>query len=218
MSSWFAGSGGLAAWRAARYRTAAWSARTGAGGETALAIPGLLAVGVFTALAVSEGGVRAVSWYPATLVLLLLLGAVALGRGPKPHALGRPALLALALLGAFVAWSFASIAWADAKGVAWDSAGRSLLYFCAFAVFAMWPWRARAAAGVLASSALPWRWSAWWWSPRPQGLPTPRPRSSRRASPTPWATPTAPPPSFWERCGHCYFWPRGQGSRGRCAA
>ncbi|MGI8874297.1 MAG: O-antigen ligase family protein [Egibacteraceae bacterium] len=149
MSSWFAGSGGLAAWRAARYRTAAWSARTGAGGETALAIPGLLAVGVFVALAVSEGGVRAVSWYPATLVLLLLLGAVALGRGPKPHALGRPALLALALLGAFVAWSFASIAWADAKGVAWDSAGRSLLYFCAFAVFAVWPWRARAAAGVL---------------------------------------------------------------------
>jgi hypothetical protein len=56
---------------------------------------------------------------------------------------------AIALLGAFTAWSFLSIAWAGVKGDAWDGANRTLLYLTVYAAFALLSWRARDAAVVI---------------------------------------------------------------------
>ena len=66
----------------------------------------------------------------------------------------RPARWALAALAGFTAWSCCSIAWADARGEAWDGANRTLLYLTVFALFALVPWTAGEAAAVLAAFAL----------------------------------------------------------------
>ncbi|MDP2710651.1 MAG: O-antigen ligase family protein [Solirubrobacteraceae bacterium] len=136
-------------WSAASYRASAWLSRSGAGYEVTLAVPGVIVVAVFAALALADGGTREISFYPATLGLVLLLAAIVLGRGAGLRSLPRATVAALALLGAFVAWSAASVLWADSRGAAWEGTGRTLLCFAAFAVFALWPWRARAAAAVL---------------------------------------------------------------------
>lgn len=116
-------------------------------------IPCLLAVGVFVAWAASEAGYPTTTWLPGALFLLgvLVVAAVALG---FPLRLSRPTVVALGLMGLFCIWNFASIAWADAKGDAWDGANRTLVYMLIFALFACWPWRSRPAAVLLGAFAL----------------------------------------------------------------
>jgi O-antigen ligase len=58
----------------------------------------------------------------------------------------RVAILMLAL---FTVWCFASIAWSEVKGDAWEGANRTLLYFLAFALFALLPWRSASGAVFL---------------------------------------------------------------------
>ena len=58
-------------------------------------------------------------------------------------------LIAIGLLAAFVAWSFASIAWAEVQGTALDGANRSLVYLLVYAVFSIVAWRADSAAIIL---------------------------------------------------------------------
>ena len=62
-------------------------------------------------------------------------------------------LRAVALFGGFTLWSFLSIAWADAKGEAWDGANRTLLFFTVYTLFALLPWRPRDAALLLGALA-----------------------------------------------------------------
>jgi O-antigen ligase len=114
-----------------------------------LTVPGLLIAGVFALLANSDGGVREVDWYPAAVFVILLLTVVVAGSGRALALLPRSARIAIALFGAFVLWSFASIGWADDRGVAWDAADMTLLYFATFTLFAVWPWSPRAAMIVL---------------------------------------------------------------------
>ena len=89
---------------------------------------GLVAIGILLWWAAAEGG-----YAPSVVVP---------GRAAVPRALrgrcreqgerrGRPpprAWPAIALLAAFTVWSFLSIAWAGARGDAWDGANRTLLY------------------------------------------------------------------------------------------
>jgi hypothetical protein len=113
---------------------------------------GALALAVFAWWAANEGGAAPGAWYPGALLFLAALVAVA-----RPHAIRRlpaPARWALALLAAYTAWSFLSIAWADAPGDAWDGANRTLLYLTVFALFAAVPWRSAEAAIFLAGFAL----------------------------------------------------------------
>jgi hypothetical protein len=113
---------------------------------------GLPAVAVFAWWAVEEGGTPPGVWYPGALLFLAGLCAVTLASGWS--GLSTSARWALAALAGLTVWSFASIAWAGARGDAWDAANRSLLYLTVFALFAGLPWRPGEAAGVLAAFAL----------------------------------------------------------------
>jgi O-antigen ligase len=115
-------------------------------------VVGLLAVAVFAWWAVNEGGAAPGTWYPGALVFLAALMVVA-----RRDALGRlpaPARWALPMMAAFTAWSFLSLAWADARGDAWDGANRTLLYLTVFVLFAALPWKPVEAAIFLAGFAL----------------------------------------------------------------
>ena len=112
----------------------------------------LLAVAVFVWFAGSEGGFYPTTWYPGALLLLaLLLVALVALPAPRPP---RAVWAAVLLLGGYALWSYASIAWAEQQGVAWDGANRTVLYAIVFALFALWPMRAAAAAAVVGVLAL----------------------------------------------------------------
>ena len=113
-------------------------------------VPGLVAVVAFAVLAAVEGGFEPTSWYPAALFLLGLLAVTLFALGRRGELRARPGTaLAIALLAAFVAWSFLSITWSEVQGDAWDGANRNLVYLIAFALFALLPWRASSAALIL---------------------------------------------------------------------
>lgn len=117
-------------------------------------IPGLLGLATFIVLAASEGGWEVTSWAPAGLFMLGLLIAAAFAYRSRLRKLDRANLIAIALLAGFVAWSFASIIWADVPGTAWDGANRALVYLIVYAVFSLVAWQADSAMIVLGLYAL----------------------------------------------------------------
>jgi len=123
-------------------------------GDALLIVPGLLIAALYAVLAGSEGGVAETDWYPATVFVIALLTVVVIGSGRALLALPRSVLLAIALFAAFVLLNYLSIGWADDRGVAWHAANMTLLYFATFALFAVWPWTARAAMIVLCAFGL----------------------------------------------------------------
>jgi len=111
-------------------------------------LPALAATCIFVWFAVREAGFGPTTWYPGGLMILALL-AVALVALPAP----RPSRLTLAsvlLLGGYAAWSLLSITWAPDKGAAWTGADRTVVFAAAYALFALWPMRGRAAQILLA--------------------------------------------------------------------
>jgi hypothetical protein len=117
--------------------------------ETPELIPGVIAIGVFVFWASAQGGIAATDWYPGTLILLGLLVCTAYAYRGQFFRLPRLVAVALGLLALFCAWNFLSIAWADDQGAAWDGANRCLSYLIVFGLFALPPWRPRAAALIL---------------------------------------------------------------------
>ncbi|MDQ5820206.1 MAG: hypothetical protein M3540_02065, partial [Actinomycetota bacterium] len=117
-----------------------------------LLLPGLLAFAVFVAWAVAEAGYAPTAWYPGTF-FLVILAAVTLAGIP----LDRPSRLVAAsvgLFGAFTAWSFLAITWAEVKGDAWDGANRTLLYLVVYAFFVLVPWRPLTVAVLMGAYSL----------------------------------------------------------------
>jgi hypothetical protein len=104
-------------------------------------IPGLLGVGVFIALACSEGGYDVTSWAPAGLFLLVLLAIATFVYRDRFGELEPANRIAVLFLAGFVAWNFASIAWADVQGTAWDGANRALVYLIVYSLFSVVAWR-----------------------------------------------------------------------------
>lgn len=100
---------------------------------------GAAAVAVFAVWAANDAGYEPTTWYPGALFLLAL--AVITLVVYRALALSRPALAAIVFLGAFAAWSMASVTWASDKGIAWDGANRTVLYFLVYALFVSLPWR-----------------------------------------------------------------------------
>jgi tetratricopeptide (TPR) repeat protein len=109
---------------------------------------GLVTVVLLLWWAAEEGGYAPTTWYPGALLFLALLAVVAISPGMRARPAPR-AWAAIALLAAFTAWSFLSIAWAGVPGDAWDGANRTLLYAVVYATFALLPWRAPEAGAVL---------------------------------------------------------------------
>jgi len=112
-------------------------------------IPGLIGLATFIVLAASQGGWKVTEWAPAGIFFLGLLIASAYAYRWRLRELDRANLIAILLLAAFVAWSFATIAWADVQSTAWDGANRALAYLFVYAVFSLVAWRAGSAALVL---------------------------------------------------------------------
>ncbi len=112
-------------------------------------LPALIAVTLFVVGASQGAGYASTLWYPAALGILAMLAIAAAVLRPRLGRVPRPVLIAGGFLLAYTAWSFFSIAWADAKGDAWDGANRTLLYLLIFAFFALWPQRGDTAAAVL---------------------------------------------------------------------
>jgi hypothetical protein len=123
------------------------------GGELLVVLPGLLIAGLLTIWAADGGGFSPLAWYPGGLGLLALLAVVALGGGALWRQPGGAARASILLLAGFAAWSFASIAWAGDRGVAWDGANRTALYLLVFLLAARWRWTARSAAVTLGAIA-----------------------------------------------------------------
>ncbi|HEY4094052.1 MAG TPA: O-antigen ligase family protein [Baekduia sp.] len=99
--------------------------------------------------AADSGGFPISTWAPGGIVALALLG-VALWTVPNDWgAVPRSVLAAVGLLTLYVAWCFASVAWAPDPGAAWEGANRTLMYLAIFALLALWPQRAQTAAVLL---------------------------------------------------------------------
>lgn len=98
----------------------------------------LLVAGAFVAMGASEAGYDKTTWYPVALLTLALVAvtAVAVGRPRNPP---RLVVAGLVLFGAYTAWTFASIAWAEVEADAWDGANRTAFYLLVLALFALWP-------------------------------------------------------------------------------
>ena len=110
-------------------------------------VPGVAVVAVMLLWVIDNGGYDAGTWYWGALLFLGMLAVMlplGLLRTPPPGA-----ALALALFGLYVAWSFASILWAQSPGDALQGSNRALLYLLAFALMLLLPWTPQAALGAL---------------------------------------------------------------------
>src|SRR3954468_3525830 len=102
-------------------------------------VVGALAVTVFAVWLAKDAGYAPGSWDTGGL-FLVALGAVVLLTYGRAGA-SRAAVCAIAFLGAFAAWSLLSIAWSSDKGIAWNGANRTVLYFVVYTLFVALPWR-----------------------------------------------------------------------------
>ncbi|HTN24555.1 MAG TPA: O-antigen ligase family protein, partial [Solirubrobacteraceae bacterium] len=103
--------------------------------DLAGALPGLAGVGVLVVWSTQQGGFFASSWYPGALFLLAVLAVATVADPASLRRLPPLTRVALGAFALFTAWAYLSILWADAKGVAWDGANRTLLYLIVFALF-----------------------------------------------------------------------------------
>lgn len=97
-----------------------------------------------------DGGYDLPEWGAAALVFVGLL-AVAAGAGLLAGPRSRLVALSLWLFGAYTAWSFLSITWAEVKGDAWDGANRTLLYLVVYSLVVLLPWRVETVVVLLAA-------------------------------------------------------------------
>ena len=110
---------------------------------------GVAACGVWAASAWFNGGfgTGAVAIEGIVLILVLALG-LGVGRAGLVKPTG-PRAVALAALAAFVAWTYASIAWAHVPGDAWVGAQKTLVYAVGFALFALFRYSPRSLERML---------------------------------------------------------------------
>ena len=99
--------------------------------------------------AVHDGGFDADTWYWGALGTVGLLAAsLALLGSPRMGAT-RASRAAIVLFALYVAWSYLSISWAQAPGVALEGSNRALLYLVVFTLLTLLPWTVEAAMAAL---------------------------------------------------------------------
>ena len=104
--------------------------------------------------AAHDGGYDADTWYWGALLVVGMLAASAALLQPAWRPQSRLARVSLVAFVLYVAWSFASIAWAQDGGAALEGSNRALLYVAVFALMAALPWTAEAAIAVLLCFAI----------------------------------------------------------------
>jgi hypothetical protein len=104
--------------------------------------------GGYESQATLGGGYDPGPWYLGALAIVgaFLTTALSISR----VRVSRWAALAIGLLAAYVAWSFLSILWAHDQAAALHGSDRALVYFAAFAMFSLLPWRDRTVHTALA--------------------------------------------------------------------
>ena len=113
-----------------------------------------MAVALLIVWAADGGGYDPGTWYWGALVMLGLLVATVAGLGVGLLRVSKPAGVALAAFGLYVAWSYCSIAWAQSPGDALEGSNRALLYLIVFALFAILPWTVEGALAALLAFTL----------------------------------------------------------------
>lgn len=90
----------------------------------------------------SRGGYAATLWEPGAVVLVVLLTVLVIARPPSrpPRAL----VIALGAFAAYTAWSYLSILWANAPGVALEGSHRTLAFLVIFTLMSTARWTPRA--------------------------------------------------------------------------
>jgi O-antigen ligase len=111
-------------------------------------VPGLVMVGLMLVWAVDDGGYDPGTWYWGALVALTVLTTTVAAEGRRLH-LGPVRIAALTCFAGYVAWCYASIAWAQSPGDALQGANQALLYLLIFAEMLILPWTAGAAVAAL---------------------------------------------------------------------
>ncbi len=102
-------------------------------------VPGGVAIGLFIVWAEHDGGFDDDTWYWGALLCLALVTLIVVSgtaRLPRPRA----ARIALGLFALYVCWSYLSMTWASAPGVALEGSNRTLLYFLVFTLMLIVPW------------------------------------------------------------------------------
>lgn len=117
-------------------------------------VPALTVVAVLVTWATLDGGFSPTVWYPGGVLLLLVLVVTAWAGRWRLGALPRTLQIALAALAGYTAWSYLSIIWADAKGIAWEGANRTLVYLVIFLLVSGIAVRVKHAAVMLAAWTL----------------------------------------------------------------
>jgi hypothetical protein len=117
-------------------------------------VPGLVAVGLFLVWAVHDGGFDDDTWYWGALVAVAVLGATLVLLGRRRLRASRLTRAAIALFALYVAWSYLSMTWAQAPGVALDGSNRALLYLVVFTLLTLLPWTAEGAIAALLTFAV----------------------------------------------------------------
>jgi hypothetical protein len=128
--------------------------------------PGLVMFAAVPLLGALGGGYATGTWSLAGLFALALLVLVLALAPPPRGAPGGPWRGALLAYGAFCAWNYLSILWADVPGDAWEGANRTLLYGVVVVLVGLRPWPRDTAVvalgvttfgtGALAAGVLAW--------------------------------------------------------------
>jgi hypothetical protein len=110
---------------------------------------GIVAIAAWVAWGWLDGGYapQRLGWLGAGLIVLV--GLTALVVPPNLASWERRRWIAVTALPALAGWALLSILWADFPGDAWIGADRILVYAACFALFAAWPWTARALVALL---------------------------------------------------------------------
>jgi hypothetical protein len=111
--------------------------------------PAFLLLACAIVLGPFDGGYARTVWSPVALFLLALFVLVLVVAAPARSDRSRRIDLAVALFGAFVLWSYASILWADVPGDAWEGANRTALFWLGFTIVTLRPWPVAAARWAL---------------------------------------------------------------------
>jgi tetratricopeptide (TPR) repeat protein len=116
-------------------------------------LPAAFVVGTWIVWAQASGGYFARDWYPGVIAAAGLAGVVAIagGRALPPS---REVRVLLALLAAFVGWSFLSLLWSESPGSTLEAANKLLLYLAMAWTLALLPWTARSTLVLLGAWAL----------------------------------------------------------------